>query len=274
MKKYLGLLVLTFFVASSGFALAEDVKPLPGNGLPKGVRPAKEAVEKLRTEKKEAVQTRLEERKGLAEERESLKEEREATREKMEAEREEFKNMTEEEREAMKEKAEAAREALKEKREALKLKAEKLREEAKTKMENLKAKIKDAAGLKRYEGRENALHRFDEQVEKVMKLRDRVNGKISEFEAKGLEVSEAKTHVATADVKLEEAKTKIAEMNSLLGTSANELTAENKTKLSGLAKDAGKLLKEAYQELNMAVKILKTASVTSSSSTTSTTTTQ
>ena len=154
-----------------------------------------------------------------------------------------------------------------EKREALKVKAEKLREEAKTKMENLRAKIKDAAGLKRYEGRENALHRFDEQVEKITKLRDRVNGKVVEFEAKGIDVGEAKTNVATADVKTEEAKAKIAEMNSLLGTSATELTKENKTKLNTLAKEAGTLLKDAYRELNMAVKTLKEAVSASSTST-------
>ncbi len=261
MKKYLSLLILTFFVASTGFALAEDTMPMPGNGLPKGVRPAKEAVEKLHAEKKEAVQTRLEERKGLMEERKELMDERKASMtERIETKRAEMKNMTDEEKEAFKEKAEKARELLKAKREALKEKSENLREAAKSKMETLKAKIKDAAGMKRYEGRENALHRFDNQVEKVTKLRDRINTKIAEVEASGKDVYTAKTHVATADIKFEEAKTKIAEMNSVFASSTTELSAENKTKLQTLAKEAGALLKDAYNELKLAVKSLKEVS--------------
>lgn len=275
MKKYLSLFIVFSFIISTGMAFAEETMPMPGNGLPKGVRPGakpreevKERVETRReniSEKKEEVKERLETR------RENMDERKEELKDRVEAKKAEMENMSEEEKQAMKAKAEAARKVLQEKREALKEKAEKMREVAKTKMEALKAKAKDAASLRRYEGRENALHRFDNQVEKVTTLRDRLQTKITEVEARGVDATVAKTHIANADIKFEEAKTKIAEMNTVLASSTGELTTENKTKIQTLAKDAGTLLKDAYNELNLGVKALKEAVLANTSSTSTST---
>ncbi len=257
MKKYLILFVMFSFITSTSMAFAEDTIPMPGNGLPKGVRPGA----KPREEVKERIETR----------RENMDERKEELKDRVEAKKSEMENMSEEEKQAMKAKAEAARKILQEKKEVLKEKADKMREAAKTKMEALKAKAKDAASLRRYEGRENALHRFDNQVEKVTSLRNRLQTKITEVEAKGVDTTTAKTHVANADIKFEEAKTKIAEMNTVLASSTGELTTENKTKLQTLAKEVGALLKDAYNELNLGVKALKEAVLASTSSTSTST---
>ncbi|MFN4181215.1 MAG: hypothetical protein ACK4FA_00755 [Candidatus Paceibacteria bacterium] len=247
MKKYATLLLVFGFIFSTSVGLA-SAQTITLPDMPKGVRP----------------QGGIEDKQKLMEER------REALKENREARRADASTMTEEEKEALKEKSEAIREELQKKREALRDQAEKLREEAKKKMEALKAKIKDTASLKRYEGRENALHRFDNQVEKVMELRDKVNTKIAELTAKGVDTTTAKTHVANADIKFEEAKKKIAEMNVIFAGSTNQLSEANKTKLQTLAKEAGTLLKDAYNELKLAVKSLKEAVQPNTQNTTST----
>jgi hypothetical protein len=144
------------------------------------------------------------------------------------------------------------------------LRIETMRDKAKQEMEDLRTKIgeeKDEAKAKikelRISGRENALGRFDQAVERMTALKERVNAKIADLEVKGVVVVDAKNFVATAETKLTDAKSKIAEINALLVVSIDELTLENKTKLRTLAQDAQTLIVAAHQALKDAVKSLR-----------------
>ncbi len=141
---------------------------------------------------------------------------------------------------------------------------ETMRREAKVKMDALrnnigkekdkaKAKIKEA----RIAVREDALKRFDGAIEKINSLNDRVKMQISKLQAKGVDVSVAVSFEATVEVKLADAKTKIASASALLSTSTSELTADNKTALKALAKDIETSIKDTHQALNDAIKSLK-----------------
>lgn len=150
------------------------------------------------------------------------------------------------------------------KREEIKKQIETIREEAKTKMEALRESIKNEKDVEkakikelRINGRENALQRFDAAVIRISDLKDRVNTQITKLEAKGINVTNAKVFVATAETKLTNAKNKIAEINALLALSINELTPENKTKLRTLAQETQTLIVEAHGALGDAIKSLK-----------------
>jgi hypothetical protein len=140
-------------------------------------------------------------------------------------------------------------------REAAKQKLENLREAIKSEKDAAKAKIKED----RINMRINALARFDAAVTRISNLEARVNTEIATLEAKGVDVSGAKTLVATADSNLNTARAKITEINSILSVSINELTAANKTQLVALAKDTQNIIKQAHQALRDAVKLLKDA---------------
>jgi hypothetical protein len=149
-------------------------------------------------------------------------------------------------------------------KEELRSKIEALRQEAKTKMEALKASIKnekDAAKAKikeaRIASREKVLVRFDEVVKNLTDLEVRVNTKIAALEAKGVDTTAAKASIATADAKLLEIKTKIADANTLLAKSINQLTVADKATLKTLVMDTQTLVKDARQALRDAVKSLK-----------------
>ena len=140
-------------------------------------------------------------------------------------------------------------------REEAKQKMEALRESIKNEKDIIKAKIKEL----RIAGREKALERFDKAIERITDLKNNVNEKIAELQAKGIAVVDAKAFVATAETKLAGAKSKIVEINALLVVSINELTLENKTKLRTLAQDTQNLIVEAHRALRDAVKSLKAA---------------
>ena len=65
--------------------------------------------------------------------------------------------------------------------------------------------------------------------------------------------------MATAETKLNDAKTKIIDANALLAVSVDKLSEENKAKLKTLAKDIQSLIKEAHKALNDSIKSLKDA---------------
>lgn len=139
-----------------------------------------------------------------------------------------------------------------------------MRLEAKQRMQNLREKIKEEkdaskARIKelRIVGREKALERFDMAIEKMTNLKNRVNDHMAKFEAKGVNVAEVKSFVATAEAKLGEAGVKIAEANALLSVSIDQLTAQNKITLRTLAKEIQDLIKETHRALNDAIKALK-----------------
>lgn len=90
-------------------------------------------------------------------------------------------------------------------------------------------------------------------------LKNKVNEKITELKAKGVDTAEAEAFVATAGAKLNEAKDKIAEMNTLLASSIEKLTLEQKTELRKLAQETQTLLVESHRALRDAVKSLKDA---------------
>lgn len=106
-------------------------------------------------------------------------------------------------------------------------------------------------------GREKALERFDTAVERINNLKDKINTRIANLEAKGVVVEGAKNFIATVETKLNVIDTKIIEINTILSASINELTLENKTQLRTLAQDTQTLIKEAHQALNDAIKSLK-----------------
>lgn len=150
------------------------------------------------------------------------------------------------------------------KREEMKAKIEVMREEAKAKMEALRENIKgekDAAKLKikelRVTGREKALERFDGVIKRMTALSNKISEHIAKLELKGVNVTDAKSFLATAQEKLDAADAKTAEVNALLATSIDELSAENKTKLRTLTKETQALIKEAHLALKNAVKSLK-----------------
>jgi len=135
---------------------------------------------------------------------------------------------------------------------------------AKQKIADLKTKIKsekDTAKAKiqeqRISGRELALSRFDTALERVTALKDKVSGVLAKNETNGLDVTIAKGFLATAETKITDAKVKTTEAYSLLSTSANQLSAENKVKLQTLAKETQDLILETQQALNDSIKSLK-----------------
>lgn len=156
-------------------------------------------------------------------------------------------------REGMKEKRETLREEFKTKREEAKQKMSELREKLKGEKDKAKAKIKEL----RIAGREKALERFDGAIKRITTLKDKINTHITKLEVKGVNVTDAKAFLATAQEKLDAADAKTAEINALLATSIDELSKENKTKLRTLAQETQALIKEAHGALKDAVKSLK-----------------
>lgn len=148
---------------------------------------------------------------------------------------------------------EATREDFKAKREEAKQKMSDLREKLKGEKDRVKAKIKEA----RITGREKALARFDGAITRLNILKNRINAQIAKLEVKGVNVTDAKNFMATAQTKLDAADAKMAEINALLAVSIDQLSADNKTKLRTLAQDTQTLLKDAHDAMKDAVKSLK-----------------
>jgi len=146
----------------------------------------------------------------------------------------------------------------------MRLNIETTREEMKQKMETLREKIKDEKDAikakmeeTRIVGREKALERFDNAIERISEWQIKVEAKIAELETKGVVVTNAKNFLATSEAKLTAAENKIAEINAILTVSIEKLTLENKTKLRTLAQETQTLVVEAHKALRDAVKSLK-----------------
>lgn len=182
---------------------------------------------------------------GLKEKRE-MKDKRNEGRIMIDQKRKDFKKEMEVKREKMKEEIQVVREETKQK-------IEDLRAKIKEEKDVAKAKIKEA----RVVGREKVLERFNVAIERMNILKDRVVDNIAKFEAKGVNVTEAKSFIIIIETKLTGVKTKITEANALLSVSIDELTKEDKIKLRTLAQDAQTLMKEAHQAINNAIKSLK-----------------
>jgi len=153
-------------------------------------------------------------------------------------------------------------------REQIKTEIEKIRETAKLKMEDLKVKfqleknkVKAKLLEKRVSGREEALKRFDKAIERITNLKEKVNSQITKLDAKGIDTEKAKSVLATTDAKILEIKQKVAEVSTILASTTNELTKENKDKLRQLTKDTQDLIKETHATLSDAIKSLKTSVV-------------
>ena len=169
-------------------------------------------------------------------------------------------------KDSLKDKRETIKKEIELKRETWKKEFELKREEAKAKFEALKESLKkenDAAKANikegRLTGRENALGRFDGAVLRISDLRTKVDAQITKLKAKGVDTAKAEEFSALAEDKLDEAKTKITDATTLLGTSIEKLTPDQKTKLRTLAQETQTLIKEAHSSLGDAVKSLKEA---------------
>ena len=143
---------------------------------------------------------------------------------------------------------------------------QKARMAAQQKMEALKATLKKGKSTAmtqikqlRLSNREEALTRFDAAVTRISNIESNVNAEIAKLDATGINTTDAKNFVATAETKLTSAQSDIAQINTLLAGTTNQLSAANKTKLQTLAKDTQTLLVDARQALNDAVKSLKEA---------------
>lgn len=181
---------------------------------------------------------------GTQERRENIKTEREEVKKSIEVKKDELKAK----REEVKNKIEAIREASK-------TKMEKMREALKLEKDKVKAKVKE----ERINNREQALKRFDLAIETITKNKERTNAHIVKVKALGVDTASTEATLATVDTKLTEAKSKIAEMNTLLATSVNEITKEQKDKLRTLTKDTQTLIKDAHNIIKTSVKTLKDA---------------
>ncbi len=152
---------------------------------------------------------------------------------------------------------------------SLKTNIKTMRAEAKVKMDVLKENIKnekDSAKAKikelRISVRENAVKKFDIVVKRISDLDDKVKAQITKLGAKGVDVTNATSLEATVGLKLADIKVKITDATTLLSTSINELTPDQKTALKTLTKDIQTLLNDAHTALNSAVKSLKDATKT------------
>ncbi|MFA6257086.1 MAG: hypothetical protein WCT29_03120 [Candidatus Paceibacterota bacterium] len=167
--------------------------------------------------------------------------------------REEFKLRTETLKKEMELKRETLRKEFEVRREEAKQKMEGLREQLKKEKDAAKAKI----GGERVLGREQALERFDGAVERMLGLKEKVDAVIARLEAKEVNTVKAKEFSTTAETKIKAAKEKVLETTTLLTTSLDQLTAENKTQLRTLAQETQTLLTDARLALRDAVKSLK-----------------
>lgn len=171
------------------------------------------------------------------------------------AKREEVRKELEIKREEIKEKRAEIANEIKVRREEMKQKMETLREGLKQEKDQVKAKIKEA----RIEIREKALGIFDNIADRLSIAIEKVNTHITNLKAKGVDTTKAEEYVDIAEKKLDEAKTKITEVNGLLATSLDQLTAEDKAKIKTLKDEIQALYKETREALRSAVNSLKEA---------------
>src|SRR3989344_847738 len=155
----------------------------------------------------------------------------------------------------MREKRENARAEIKAAREISKQRIKELKEKVKEERDAAKAKIKEV----RIIGRENALQALDQAVEKISKLKLRIDTQISKLEAKGVDVSNSESILVAAETKIAEAETKIVEASALLSISLDELSMDNRVKLGTKVREIQLLIRDAHKALREAIKSLKDA---------------
>ena len=142
---------------------------------------------------------------------------------------------------------EAVREELKELREGTIEKMQELKEKIKAEKNKAKAKIKEEIVL----GREQALERFDTAIKKVEESKERVEKQVIKMESQGIVIKdEIKNLSINAESKLNEARGKVVEINSILAKSLNQLSKEDKTKINTLTKETQQTIKDAQKMLN------------------------
>lgn len=128
-----------------------------------------------------------------------------------------------------------------------------MREEIKKEKDSIKMKISEA----RLENREKALEKFNNALDRVKNLRNRLNEQIKKVEALKIDTTLAKANVAMVDEKLKKAEENIIKINTILATKPNEITPETKKLLKTLSKETEDLLKLSYGVLRDTVKSLK-----------------
>ena len=122
-----------------------------------------------------------------------------------------------------------------------------LKDKISTEKNQTKAKAKQAILV----GREDALVRFDNAIQRIEDLRVKVEGQVTRMESQGIIVTDdLKGMSITAESKLNDARTKVVEANNLLAKSINQLSKDDKTKLASLTKDIQGLIKDAQKTLN------------------------
>lgn len=170
------------------------------------------------------------------------------------------------------------REPYKENREELKIKRDNIknnieqkkieiktnREETKNRMEDLREKLKsqkDKALVKiaeqRLLGREQALERFEKILETMSNNKNKIALQIPKVKELGLDTTKVEADLTLVDAKIIEAKNKVGEMSTILTTSTNQITKEQKDKLRTLAKDTQTLIKDAHNLIRESAKDLK-----------------
>ena len=174
-------------------------------------------------------------------------------------------NLTPAQKEMMKVALEKAKAEAKLMKEQGKFGFEQQREVAKQKIENLKVQIKtekDTAKAKiaetRIASREQALQKFDVAIEKFNTSKEKIKAKIEQLKSNGITGVAANNQIAVADGRIIEARAKIAEINTLLVESTNELSTENRTKIKQLSQDIQDIIRNAYQILGEATTALRT----------------
>lgn len=236
---------------------------------------------------REATKTRLEAEKTLLKQKaEAL---RESAKDKLEATREEAKNRFETAREATKEQLEQKREELKQqletrkeaiakqlevKRETIKANIEQKREAFANRVETKKAELATRGEeiKKRLETKAqeqvgkivtNIIERFDSTVQNLIDLRARIESRITKFQEAGSDVSASINLLATADAKLEIAKTEITKsqalIDSLLATAST--TPISNTNIHAAVEVAKTSIKDAHSAYVDVVESLKEVTV-------------
>lgn len=205
--------------------------------------------EKLQSlfQKREEVQNRVEEGEGIGQQNEK---------------REEVQNRVEEKKEGLKENQEKIQNKV---------------EEKKTEMESKKAEIKGRLEKQIRERVKNSVEKilthFESLLNKISEIKNKTQERIVALELKGIDLTESKTLMEIVPVKIEEARTEIANLKIALQKaldSEEPQTAFQTTKeLTISAKEA---VKEAHKSLVDVIESIK-ASVRATTATTTPTTT-
>lgn len=168
---------------------------------------------------------------------------------------------TPEERTAILEAAKAERDAMQEealaKREAFRARAETTRTELKTQREALRADVKTKVGERIKSNLESILNRIGTTLETFSDLLGRMNNKVAELSAQGVDTSAATAAISTAEGSLDKAVVALAEARSVFAETLESETPETyKERLRTAVTAATDAVKETHQALRDALKTL------------------